>query len=263
MKNLVLSTLIAAAASQAAGCIITSDDDGGGLGDIRVTWNLKSTDVSQRDPQHPNISLNPDVTAGCPAGADTVMLFALPVGAPPSTAFKDAYSCTDGSGVIGDLEPGQYTVWAQITDHPGTTKFAESFSQDLTVFAGNVTSSPFDIYVDRGFFFLGWTLNRGGAQSCASIPNHGVSVLSTDGGGAAVGFEDLIDCEAGEGQKTISQPLPVRPAAAGMTASYTVALSLLNALDQSIGESADIPSRTFDNYGGAVNDLGVIQINVR
>ena len=252
MKNLVLSTLIAAAASQAAGCIITSDDDGGGLGDIRVTWKLWSTDVTSGD--------NHDVDASCPPGADTVKLFALPVGAPPSTAFQDMYSCTDGSGVLGDLEPGQYTVWAQITDHAGTTKFAESFSQDLTVFAGNVTSSPFDIYVDRGFFFVGWTLN---GATCASTPNNGVSMIATDGGGAGLGFDDRVDCEAGEGTKTITQPLPVRPTIANTNASYTFSLTLLNQQDQGIGMPVTIASRTLPNFGGATDDLGTVRLNVR
>ena len=45
MKNLVLPTLIAAVASLAAGCIIFADDGNSGLGNIQVTWSLKSTDV--------------------------------------------------------------------------------------------------------------------------------------------------------------------------------------------------------------------------
>ena len=162
MKNLVLSTLIAAVASQAAGCIIFSDDDGGtpsDLGQVRLTWTLKSTDVAAPG--------NPDVAGACPVGADTATLFALRAGDNAANAFQDKYDCIDGTGVLSDLEPGNYTVWVQISDHDGVTKFAESFSQDITVFAGNTTATPVDIYVDRGFIGVGWQLT-GRVTSCAT-----------------------------------------------------------------------------------------------
>lgn len=258
MKNLVSSILFAAVASQAAGCIIVSDDTPpiDDLGAVRMTWALKST--------NPAAAGNPDVTAQCPQGADTAILFALPQGADPSTAFFDQYDCVDGAGTVADLEPGTYVVWTQITDHPGTTKFAESGSQIVQVTSGGTATVANDIYVDRGFFFVGWNLT-GRATTCSGITNGGVSILATDGGGAATGFEDLVDCAEGEGRQTISQPLPVRPALPNTTAQYTVAVALLNRANppQSIGDAPVTPSRGFQNFGGATVDLGILNIAVR
>lgn len=258
MKNLVLSTLFVAVASQAAGCIFVSDDDPnpGDLGDISVSWSLKSTNAA--------VPGNPDVAAACPAGATSAILFALPVGAAPSTAFQDGYDCVDNSGVIGDLEPGTYDVWVQLTDTNVAVKFAESFSQRVTVNGGSVTPVTTDIYVDRGFFLVGWNLT-GRAASCSGIANGGVSILATDGGGAALGFDTLVDCVEGEGRATISQPLPVRPAVANTTARYTIAVSLLNQATpaQSIGDAAVQANRGFDNVGNDTDDLGILPINVR
>lgn len=257
MKNLVFATLIAAAASQAAGCIIFSDDDNpSGLGDIHVTWSLKST--------NPTLPNNPDVVnAPCPAGATTATLFALPAGAPPSSAFQDKYDCIDGTGTIADLEPGTYTVWVQLQDTSGATKFAESFSQDVQVLSNNVTSAPTEIFVDRGFFFVGWNLSNR-FQSCAQATgNDGVSIVATDGGGAMAGFDTVVDCIEGEGRKTISQPLPLRMWKPGTNGQYTVVASLLNAQQQSIGDSQVTVARGFQNFGGATEDLGILNIVVR
>jgi hypothetical protein len=253
MKNLVLSTLIVAAASQAAGCIIVDDDDPS-TGAVRVNWTLLSTNVA--------VAGNPDVTVSCPPGADTVTLFALRDGDLPAEAYQDKYDCVDGTGTMTDLPTGNYTVWAQLSDFPGTTKFAESFSKDALVTTGGVATVPHDIYVDRGFFFVGWNLT-GRATSCAGITNNGVSVIATDGGGAALGFEDLIRCIDGERVKTITQPLPVRSTLPMTNAQYTVAVSLLNAQNQSIGDGTTNPTGSFQNFGGATTDLGILNINVR
>lgn len=251
MKNLVLSTLFVAVASQAAGCIFVSDDDGpnpGDLGDVSISWALKSTDAGG----------NP-IAAGCPAGATSAILFALPVGAAPSTAFQDGYDCIDNSGVIGDLEPGTYDVWVQLTDTNVAVKFAESFSQRVTVTGGSVTPVTTDIYVDRGFFLVGWNLT-GRAASCSGIANGGVSILATVSGGAN-GFETLVNCTEGEGRETISEPVP---SALGAGASYTVAVSLLNQANPplSIGD-APVQNNKVLNYGNEAEDLGILSINVR
>jgi hypothetical protein len=255
MKNLVLSTLIAAVASQAAGCIIFSDDDGStpsDLGEIRLTWNLLTTKVNEQ--------MNPDAPGACPAGADTAKLFALRAGDNPANAFSDAYDCIDGTGVLSDLEPGNYTVWVQITDHPGTTKFAESFSQDITVFAGNTTSTPVDIYVDRGFVGVGWQLT-GRATSCAAVANGGVSIIATNSGGANA-FDTVVDCAEGEGRETITQPIPSVGGAPGYTGTYTVAVQLRNNAGASIGDAPDTANVTVE-YGNALKSIGIKQIAVR
>lgn len=250
MKNLVSSILFAAVASQAAGCIIVSDDTQpiDDLGDISISWALKSTNQA-----------GDTIPAGCPVGSDTATLFALPQGADPSNAFSDSYDCIDGAGLIADLEPGTYIVWVQLTDHAGTTKFAESGSQIIQVVSGLSTPAAYDIYVDRGFFLAGWNLVRGGATSCAAVQNGGVSILATVSGGAN-GFETLVNCEEGEGRKTITEPIP--SALGG--ARYTVAISLLNRANppQSIGDAAPLANKSLD-YGNELEDLGIVQINVR
>jgi hypothetical protein len=243
MKNLVLSTLIVAAASQAAGCIFVSDDDpSGGLGEIQVTWNLKSTNAA-----------GDTIAAGCPAGADTAKLFALPLGAPPASAFIDNWDCIDGTGFISDLDPDIYTVWVQLSDFNGTTRFAESFSQDITVLADRTATTATDIYVDRGFFAVGWNLS-GRANRCSGIANGGVSILATVSGGADA-FETLVNCEEGEGRQTVSEPAP---SAINGTANYTVSLALLNQANppQAISTPTNIPNRRLD-YGNELEDLGI------
>lgn len=250
MKNLVLPTLIAALASQAAGCFFGGNSNSN-LGNIQVSWALKSTDAAG----------NP-IAAGCPAGATTATLFALPTGAPPSSAFQDKYDCVDGGGLIGDLDPGLYTVWVRLTDTSGATRFAESGSQDIQVNAGGTQSAPYDIFVDRGFLMVGWNLT-GRGTSCAAVANHGVGILATDGGGSARGFDTKVDCTEGEGRKTITDPIPsVGSGLPGVIGTYTVVVSLLNNLDQSIGDAPTQNNKTID-YGNEYEDLGILQINVR
>ncbi|HVV86076.1 MAG TPA: hypothetical protein VHE35_23615 [Kofleriaceae bacterium] len=255
MKTLVSFTLFAAIASQAAGCIIFSDDDGtSGLGEIQVTWSLKSTDGQGNT-----------IAAGCPAGATSATLFALPDGAPPSSAFQDKYDCTDGRGTIADLDPGNYTVWVDLTDTSGATLFAESASQEVSVFSDSAATAANDIYVDRGFFLVGWNLT-GSANRCTAVQNDGVSILATTSGGSS-GFETLVDCTEGEGHETVSEPVP---SALGGAATYTVAIALLRNVAppgmpedlRSIGDAPDQPNHTLD-YGNKLEDLGIVPINVR
>ena len=248
MKNLVLSTLIAAAATSSAGCIFTSDDGGSGaLGDIAFTWSLKSTDAGGNT-----------IAAGCPAGADTATLFALAEGAPVSAAFSDKFDCIDGRGTMSDLEPGTYTVWVRLTDFGGGTRFAESGSQVVQVFDGNVTPANYpELYVDRAFFLVGWDIT-GRVSSCAAAAGEdGVAIVATDSGGGL--FDVTVDCEEGEGRQTISEPIPSSLTGA---ARYVVSLSLLNGAQQSIGDSQPQPNKSLD-YGNELEDLGILPINVR
>jgi hypothetical protein len=251
MKNLVVSTLFAAAAvSLAGGCIFVSDDDPpiGGLGDIDISWSLKSTDQAGNT-----------IAANCPVGADTATLFALPEGAPPASAFSDKYDCIDGGGTIADLEPGRYIVWVRLSDFNGTTRFAESGSQVIDVFENNVATAPYNIYVDRAFFLVGWDLRApgGSSPSCGQVVGEdGVAISATDGGGGL--FEVVVDCEEGDGVQTISEPIPSR---LDGTARYTVVTSLLNAAGESIGDSVGV-TRTLD-YGNELEDLGIVPINLR
>ncbi len=253
MKNLVYSTLLAAVATQAAGCIIVSDDDGGGLGSIHASWALKSTDLASQD--------NHDVTlTACPAGATTATVFSLPAGAAPASAFQDKFDCIDGAGHVTDLEPGSYTVWVQLTDTSGATKFAESGSQSIIVTDGGTATAPYDIYVDRAFALVGWNLT-GRYTSCDAVAGSGVSILATDGGGAMRGFDTVVNCSEGAGRQTITQPLPIK-GIPGFLGTYTLALSLLDANDGRISETTTVANKTLD-YGNEYEDLGIVNINSR
>ena len=253
MKNLVLSTLIAAGASLAAGCIISGDDGTTtGRGGIEASWDLKSVDAQGNT-----------IQAGCPAGATTAEVFALPLGADPSAAFSDKYDCIDPSGRLADLEAGVYTSWVRFTDTSGAMLFAESASQQVTVGAGNVIPVGFDVFIDHGFFIVGWNLT-GAANRCSAVQNNGVSILATIGGGAT-GFETLVDCTEGEGVPTISEPIP---SSLTGTARYTVAVSLLRSngatppVLQSIGDAPVQANKSLD-YGNELENLGVLNIQVR
>lgn len=246
MKNLVLSTLIAAAATSSTGCFFESDDGGGNVGTIAFTWALKSTDAGGNT-----------IPAGCPAGGDSATLFALREGAPISSAFSDTYDCVDGRGTMSDLEPGTYTVWVRLGTGLGESRVAESGSQVVQVFDGNSTPATYDIYVDRAFFLVGWDIT-GRVSSCATATGEdGVAITATDGGGGL--FDVTVDCEEGEGRQTISEPIPSSLTGA---ARYVVTLSLLNAQQQSIGDSQPQPNKSLD-YGNELEDLGILPINVR
>ena len=252
MKNLVLSTLIAAGASLAAGCIISDDGTTSGLGSIELSWDLKSVDAQGNT-----------IQAGCPAGATTAEVFALPLGADPSAAFSDKYDCIDPSGRLDDLEAGVYTSWVRFTDTSGAQLFAESASKQVTVGAGNLSPVGFDVFIDHGFFIVGWNL-QGAANRCSAIQNNGVSILATIGGGAD-GFETLVDCTEGEGVPTISEPVP---SSLTGTARYTVAVSLVRSnganppVLQSIGDAPVQANKSLD-YGNELENLGILNIQVR
>ena len=253
MKNLVLSALVLAAVSQAAGCIIVSDDDD--TGNANVSWQLLSTDAAD-----PN---GADIPGACPPGATRAVIYAQPAsgGAP----FEDRWLCNDLAGFAEALPADRYTVWVRLTDDAFTTRYAETASQIVDVPAGGTVTVPtFPLYVDRAFYMVGWTLNGGGAAArCADVPDeNGVSITATDGGGGLWNVD--VDCEEGEApSQTVTEPIP--SSLAGPGAQYTVAVALLNAQNQSIGDAPAItpsPDRAL-NYGGEYQDLGIVDIVLR
>jgi hypothetical protein len=254
MKKLILSALVIGAASQAAGCIIVSDDDA--TGDAQVTWDLLSAD------QNGNA-----IAAGCPDGATTAKIFALPNGASPGDAYIDKYDCTAGGGLAADLPEGRYLVWVALTDTSENTLFAQSGSLVTDIVAGATTPVAHDIFVDHGFYQLSWTLTAeaGGGLDCSQVVGQdGVSVLTATAGGAPL--EDLIDCEEGLAPlSTITSPWPSAPSDAQAGVQYTIAISLLDAQGQSIGDAPSIPASPDRalNYGNEFQDLGTQPITVR
>ncbi len=253
MKRLILSALVLGAASQAAGCIIVSDDDP--VGDARVSWNLVSADQDGNT-----------IPAGCPAGADSAIVYSLPEGAPPGDAYVDKFDCAAGSGVADLLPPKRYQVWVRLTSFDEAILYAESGSLLADVADGAVTPVGFDVYVDHAFYTVDWTLSptAGGQVSCSQVVGEdGVSILATHTGGSFI--DTVVDCESGEAGTAvaITDPLPSSVGPGG--SQYTVAISLLNAQQQSIGDAPPIaasPDRAL-NYGNEYQDLGRVDIVVR
>jgi hypothetical protein len=250
MKKLILSALVIGAASQAAGCIIVTDDNN--TGDAQVTWDLLSADQNG----------NP-IAAGCPSGASSAIVYALADGAAPGDAYIDKFDCAAGAGTAADLPEGQYLVWVRLTDTSENTLFAESGSLVTNIVTGSVTPVNEDIYVDHAFYQVGWTLNptAGGSVNCTQVVGQdGVSLLATNSGG---GFIDtIVNCEDGlSPNSTLTDPLPSSLSGA----QYTMAISLLNQQQQSIGDAPTIaasPDRSLD-YGNKFVNLGTANIVVR
>lgn len=245
MKNLVLSAMLVGGLTQAAGCIIIADDtSSSGLGDLGVTWSLVSTDGN-----------NNNIAGVCPAGADTVMVHATRAG---DTPYNSALNCADGTGPVLDLPEGTYTVWMEVTDHAGTTKFAQSAEQTISVTADVTTPINFSLYVDRAFFAASWNLTRASAPTtCAAVAADKMSVLATVSGGSDGFDDDTTLCTAGEGGRQIITTLPVPTGR-----SYTVVIAALNSAGLSIGDSAPLTNKALA-IGNTALDLGTVNIPIQ
>ncbi len=250
MKRLILTALVAGAASQAAGCIIVTDDNQ--TGDAQVTWDLLSADANG----------NP-ISALCPVGATSAIVYALPEGAPAGDAFIDKFNCSALRGTASELPEGRYLVWVRLTDDSEATLYAESGSLITDIVDGSTTPVNHDIYVDHAFYTMSWTLNPpgGGSLQCSQVAGEaGVSILATYGGGGMI--DDVVDCEMGISPSVaITTPFPSSLSGA----QYTISVALLNAAQQSIGDAPTVaasPDRAL-NYGNEFEDLGTLGIALR
>lgn len=251
MKNLILSALVIGAASQAAGCIIVTDDEPTGSAD--VSWTLLSADAN-----------GAPIAAGCPAGATSAIVYALPEGAPAGDAFIDKYFCNDLGGVASDLPAGRYLVWVRLTDSGEATTYAESGSLITDIVDGATTPVDHSIYVDHGFYSLSWTLDPPGAPSnfnCSQVSGErGVSIVATTGGGGPL--DEIADCEAGL-SPAVHTMLPLPSNLAGQ--QYTMAITLLDQGNNVIGTAPTIPASPDRalNYGNEFVDLGTSNIDLQ
>lgn len=243
MKNLVLSALCLAGLTSATGCIIVADDTSGtGEGDLNVVWSLKSSNA-----------VGAVIPSVCPAGADTIVIFAQRGAEVP---FSDKYLCSSPSGLATRLPIGQYVAWIQITDTTGAIKFAESAAYPIEVLDGATAQLPIDIFTDRAFFQASWQLTRGGATTCAAVSADKMSILATNTGGSMGFDDDTSRCVDGEAGKSILTQTPVP-----IGTTYTVVVAALNTAGQSIGDSAALTNRPLD-YGNKFENLGVVTIPI-
>ena len=239
MKNLVLSAVLAGGLTQLAGCIIVADDTTSTTGDMQVGWSLLSTNAAGQN-----------IAGSCPG--DTVVVHATRDGDSPYTS---KLTCTDGSGPFLDLPASTYTVWIELTDTSGVTKFAQSAEQTVVVTENGISPVNFSLYSDRAFFAASWNLTRGGsATSCAAEAAGKVSILATVSGGADAFDDDSNPCAAGEGSNIAITALPVPTGR-----SYTVSIAALDNTGAAIGTAAPLTNKTLQ-IGNAALDLETVNI---
>jgi hypothetical protein len=243
MKNLVLTALVLGAASLAAGCTATT------AGTVSASWDLQDWDDANAVA----------ISADCPTGADTAIVYSLPAGLTnPADAAKDLFDCAAFGGTTAGLDPGTYTVWVEITDHSTNTLYAQSDSRTVSVSDGSDSGADFAFQVNRGYVSGAWTLvgaQSGSAITCddAGVPD--VEFLSQPSIGG-LPIRDLFTCNDGEGT---SYPLPVD--------SYpTVSVQAVDASGDpnnpvGLGEAA-VTNNVDVQFGNDLQDLGTVTVNV-
>jgi len=234
MKKLVISALLLGAL-QATGCIFVSDDTGDdvppdGVASIDVTWALEDDG-------------NP---ASCPAGATTAAVNAHLEGR--ADPFVDLFNCDDLVGYADELPLGDYTVWIDFTDDSGVDLYAQSEAYAITLDTdGEVATANFTVDVANGFFDVSWEIAGTTCQTDESV-----SVLSTLSG-TTTGVDDLYLCTDGEAPNVVTT-------GALTIGDYVIAIALLNAAEESIGDADPIQESI--SFGNEFVDLGVVTINL-
>jgi hypothetical protein len=204
MKSLISFALTLGMAATATGCIIESSNNNPpppppppGTGTISASWDLQDWDDAKKQP----------VSAGCPAGADTAILYSLAAGDTNAAhATKDLFDCARTSDVSAGLNPGSYTNWIEITDHSGATLYAQSGSVTTTVTAGASTPASFQFQVNRGYIAGSWSLihSNGSPANCTNLS--GVEFVDTDASNPNNFITDQFKCTDGQGT---TYPLPL------------------------------------------------------
>jgi len=249
MNKLVLTTMITTLAAQAGGCVIhTTDRDGSGGGGGNVDVAAISARWSMRN-------MADGATTPCPAGFDTVQLFAQAVddaGDPLGDPNVDLFDCDRRSGGSTGLEPDVYQVWIEVRSHDLTRLYAQSLSQVLDVRRLDQTFST-DILNDGGYFQLAWDLvgkTTSRPIACSQIPGLGaITALSTSVADARNAYVDKLTCED---HAAVTAGL--------LEGSYTIAIDAV-AGDMSVGKAAMLTNRTIKGQN-TITDLGLITIPI-
>jgi len=245
MTKLALTTLITTLAAQAGGCVIhTTDRDGGGANTetatIAARWSLRN--------------MADGASTACPAGFDTVQLFAQAVddaGDPVGDPAIDLFDCDGRTGASTGLVPDVYQVWIEVRSHDLATLYAQSLSQVLDV---RRLDQPFatDILNDGGYFQLAWelvgaTTNR--PLACSQVVGlDAIKAVSTSVIDAQRRYADPLVCED---HAAVTAGL--------LQGSYTVAIDA-TAGDMSVGSVA-LTSKPIKGQN-TITDLGLITIPI-
>jgi hypothetical protein len=248
MNKLVLTILITTLAAQAAGCVIhTTDRDGSGGGG--------NTDVAAISARWALRNMADGATTACPAGFDTVQLFAQAVdegGNPIGDPAVDLFDCDTRSGESTGLVPDVYQVWIEVRSRDLATLFAQSLSQVIDVRRLDQTFST-DILNDGGYFQLSWdlvarTTNR--PLECSQIAGLGtIKALSTSVTDARFAYVDQLVCED---HAAVTGGL--------LQGSYTVAIDAMVG-DMSVGKAVTLTNKPIKGQS-SITDLGLITIPI-
>lgn len=187
------------------------------------------------------------VPAECPAGASSARVH---VGN-ADRFYEQDFACGALGGTLAYVTAGTYDVSVRFTDDGGT-RYAESPAQPVTVVANNPVTVDIDVFVDHGFYAVGWTLRAvgGAAVPCSGVAGeNGVVMTAT----SALLLDSVVDCEDGDGDRAMTRPLPL--------GNYSLLLSIVDGADQVLGSSLTINPGALD-YGNQIVDLGLVDIQL-
>ena len=241
MTNLALTTMTLALMSQA--CVIhTGDRDrdrGRDLATISARWSLRN--------------MADGATTRCPAGFDTIELFAQPVdanGDPLADPFVDLFDCGAPSGLSTDLDPDVYRVWLEVRSRDLSSLYAQSLSQVMDVRLADEQFTT-TILNDGGYFQLSWDLIGNTTKrpiDCAQAAGlDSVLAVSTSVTDARRIYDDRRRCDDHTG---VSDGL--------LQGAYTITIDAMSG-DRSLGKAMTLTNQVIASQN-RITDLGHIVI---
>ncbi len=191
----------------------------------------------------------------CPGGFNTAALYAQLLdgnGQPVGQPVIDLFTCSDGTGLSGYLEPGVYDTWIAITTQSGTSTYAQTVDALVDLRTADATYSG-DIYNDGGYFGWAWMLQgatSGNALTCSQVANlSGVELTVTVTGGGQ-SYNDQFTCADGHG---VTAVIPV--------GNYVVSADAYNDTSGPLGTPTNLTDKNIQGPN-KVTDLGTITLSI-
>lgn len=145
----------------------------------------------------------------CPPGYDTAALYSQLLDSNGQTVGQpviDLFTCSDGTGASGFLEPGVYDTWIAITTQSGSPIYSQTVDALVDLNNGDKTYTA-DIYEDGGYFGWSWNLQgdtSNSALSCAQVSGiAGVQLDVIISGQTQVYASDMFTCDDGRGVTSV------------------------------------------------------------
>lgn len=210
----------------AQGCIIIDDTDENGMAAVCETREDGACLA---------------ISASCPPDAVTLNVFTQPIDA--TEPFMDPFDCAAGGTVI--VDPGTYDVRVEATNVEADVLFGAPAAMNNEVGDLDDVSLVFDFPVDKGFYFLTWTIEQDGSPlACDDIGAATVEVeatLTSEGASTT----DVLPCLYGGWQTRALDP-----------GDYEVVVSLLDDGGTVLGQTDVIPAElTADSALVALPDV--------